>query len=157
MKPAPSWEYGLRCLMQIARHQSHTLSIPQIAKGEGLSTAYTAKLLNRLNKGGFIRAQRGRNGGYILAKDPSGVSLYEVFQVLADPFLRFEDCQSYPGALNECIHRVQNSCSILPVWRRLDLMIYRALSSLTLQDVLEEDLNQWGSRRGFEKEAAISG
>lgn len=157
MKPAPTWEYGLRCLMQIARHRGKALSIPQIAKAEGLSTAYAGKLLNRLNKGGLIRANRGRNGGYTLAKDPSMVSLYEVFQVLADPFLRFEDCESYPGALNECIHRIQNTCSILPVWRRLDLMIYRALSSLTLQDVLKEDAKLGGPRQAFEKQAAISG
>jgi len=139
MKIAPTWEYGLRCLLQIARAQEEkSLSIPQVAREEGLSVAYVGKLLNRLGKAGIIQGRRGRRGGYVLAKDAAAISLYEVFQALADPLSRFEDCQSYPGALQECIHMVQNTCSILPVWRRLDLLVKRTLSSVTLQEVLEE-------------------
>jgi len=74
----------------------------------------------------------------VLAKDAAALSLYEVFQALAGPLSRFENCQNYPGALQECIHVAQNNCSILPVWRRLDLLINRTLSSVTLQEVLEE-------------------
>jgi Rrf2 family protein len=139
MKIAPTWEYGLRCLLQIARAQEEKpLSIPQVAKEEGLSAAYVGKLLNRLGKAGIVQGHRGRRGGYVLAKDAAAISLYEVFQALADPLSRFEDCQSYPGALQECIHIVHNPCSILPVWRRLDLLVKRTLSSVTLQEVLEK-------------------
>ncbi len=36
-------EYGLRCLLQVARHQgSHPLTIAEIAEAEGLSPEYTA-------------------------------------------------------------------------------------------------------------------
>lgn len=140
MKIAPTWEYGLRCLLQVAKTQGgKSMSIPEVAKGEGLSDAYVGKLLNRLSRAGLIQGRRGRRGGYVLAKDAGVVSLYEVFQALADPLLRFEDCQSYPGALSECIHAAQNTCSILPVWRRLDLLVKRTLSSVTLKEVLEED------------------
>ncbi len=45
-------EYGLRCLLQVARHSgSHPLTISEIAQAEGLSPEYTAKLMRALRKG----------------------------------------------------------------------------------------------------------
>ena len=45
-------EYGLRCLLQVARHQgSRPLTIAQVAEAEGLSPEYTAKLMRALRKG----------------------------------------------------------------------------------------------------------
>ena len=62
-------EYGLRCLVQLARHRDSTpLTIPEIAAAEGLSPEYTAKLMRALRQGGLVMSTRGAAGGYRLAR-----------------------------------------------------------------------------------------
>ena len=46
MKLTAIEEYGLRCLLQMARHEdAGSLSVPEIAEKEGLSEAYVGKLM----------------------------------------------------------------------------------------------------------------
>ena len=46
-------EYGLRCLLELARHDTTPRTIQQIASAEGLSPDYAAKLLRELRRGGY--------------------------------------------------------------------------------------------------------
>ena len=76
MKISSQEEYGLRCLMRLARvGQSESLSIPEIAVGEGLSQPYVGKLLAVLRQAGIIESVRGRTGGYRLAMPPEDITL----------------------------------------------------------------------------------
>ena len=48
-------EYGLRCLIQVARHPGpEPLTIPEIAEREGISPEYVAKLMRTLRQGDFV-------------------------------------------------------------------------------------------------------
>jgi DNA-binding IscR family transcriptional regulator len=50
-------EYGLRCLLELSRHAGpEPLTIQQIARAEGLSPDYTAKLLRELRRGGLVHS-----------------------------------------------------------------------------------------------------
>jgi len=52
-------EYGLRCLLALARQgQGKQLSIPEIAEMEGLSVPYVSKLLAILRRAGLVTAER---------------------------------------------------------------------------------------------------
>ena len=54
MKITAQEEYGLRCLLRLARSgEGHSLTIPEVAAAEGLSVPYVAKLLSVLRQGGF--------------------------------------------------------------------------------------------------------
>ncbi len=55
MKISAQEEYGLRCLVQLATlKDEESLTLPQIAEREGISTANAGKLLWLLNKAGFV-------------------------------------------------------------------------------------------------------
>jgi Rrf2 family protein len=59
-------EYGLRCLLQLARRgASASMSIAEIAQAEGLSQANTAKLMRMLRLAGFVASVRGQEGGSV--------------------------------------------------------------------------------------------
>ena len=64
MKLSANEEYGLRCLVRIgyAGFAGQGLTIPEISQAEGVSTAYAAKILRVLRKGGFVKAARGKEG-----------------------------------------------------------------------------------------------
>jgi hypothetical protein len=73
MKLSANEEYGVRCLVRLgyATEAGGALTIPEISQAEGVSPAYAAKILRVLRKGGFVKAARGKEGGYKLAR-PAG-------------------------------------------------------------------------------------
>ena len=64
MKLTANEEYGVRCLVRLGYAPGQGLTIPEISTAEGVSPAYAAKILRVLRKGGFVKAARGKEGGY---------------------------------------------------------------------------------------------
>src|SRR5438128_10982823 len=105
MKISAHEEYGLRCLVQLARAEAdgESLTLNQIADREGLSTANAGQLMWILVKAGLVQSQRGANGGYTLARPASNIRLNEVIRILdEDTVDRF--CKTHTGLLDACIH-----------------------------------------------------
>ena len=69
MKISSQEEYGLRCLLRLARgDEQSSLTIPEIAHAEGLSAPYVAKLLAVLREAGLVTSSAaGRSNRYRLA------------------------------------------------------------------------------------------
>ena len=58
MKISAQEEYGLRCLVQLANlRDGESLTLPQIAEREGISTANAGKLMWLLNKAGSLQLE----------------------------------------------------------------------------------------------------
>jgi Rrf2 family protein len=127
-------EYGLRCLVQLARHDGREpMSIQEIAQAEGLSAEYVAKLMRILRKGGLVKSTRGASGGYRLDREPSDMTLWQAIDVLGGPLFPDGFCDSHPGALPDCVHAP--SCSIRGVWRSLNGLLQVALEGMSIEDL----------------------
>ena len=128
MKVSAQEEYGLRCLVQLAHLRGgESLTLSQIAKGEGISVANAGKLLWILSKAGLVQSTRGTKGGYQLARPAHEIRLSEVIKVLdADEVAGH--CKSYTGVLDVCVHT--SDCGIRPVILGLhEIVQQRALGS----------------------------
>ena len=69
MKLSAQEEYGLRCLLYMARSgETKSHSIPEISRAEGLSVPNVAKLMRILRLGGLVASVRGQAGGYTLSR-----------------------------------------------------------------------------------------
>ena len=99
MKISAQEEYGLRCLLQIARRgEAASPSITEIAEAEGLSAPYAAKLLALLRQEGFIESTRGRSGGYRLNRPPTEIRIGSVLTALGEHlFAEGDFCQKHAG------------------------------------------------------------
>jgi Rrf2 family iron-sulfur cluster assembly transcriptional regulator len=127
-------EYGLRCLVQLARHEGEApLRIQDIAEAEGLSAEYVAKLMRILRQGDLVSSTRGASGGYRLARLPEDISLWEAVSVLGGPLFPDGFCESHPGALRDCVH--STGCSIRALWRSVSELLRHALSGVTVKDL----------------------
>ena len=83
MKFSSQEEYGLRCLLCLARErEGGSLAIPAISQAEGISTTYVAKLMRILRRGGFVESVRGKIGGYTLSRPPDQIVVGEVLALL---------------------------------------------------------------------------
>src|SRR3954447_10275955 len=104
MKISAQEEYGLRCLVQLATlGAGESLTLPQIATREGISTANAGKLMWLLNKAGFVQSTRGTKGGYYLARPAEDIHLNEIIKVLDNEVVSTH-CGSYTGVKDECVH-----------------------------------------------------
>lgn len=137
-------EYGLRCLVQVARHQGERpLTIPEIAEAEGLSTEYAGKLMRALREGGLVRSTRGAAGGYRLARPAREITPWDVIEALGGSFFPESFCDAHPGQLRDCIHTLD--CSIRALWRRVEGAVRDVLKSVTLADLQssEQTMGRW--------------
>jgi Rrf2 family protein len=131
-------EYGLRCLLQVARHSGpEPLTIPEIARAEGLSQAHAAKLLRALRRGGLVVSTRGAAGGYSLARPPEDVNAWHVLEVLGGSFFPDGFCDSHGGRSRDCVHTLD--CSIRSLWRRVEGAVREVLERVTLADLLRSE------------------
>jgi Rrf2 family protein len=162
MKLTSQEEYGLRCILSLARRQaqeaalvrmgaaggttgSAPLTIGQIAELEGLSTEYAGKLMGILTRAGLVESVRGRNGGYRLARPARSVCVSEVLAALGDKLYRpTETCDRFSGDSTFCVH--SNTCSIRSLWSGLQLLLDWVLSRTTLHDLVatnESNMAEW--------------
>ena len=131
-------EYGLRCLVQVVRHPGpEPLTIPEIARREGLSPEYAAKLMRALRRGGLVSSTRGAGGGYRLVGAPESITAWDVMAILGGSFFPDSFCEAHPGQHRDCVHSVD--CSIRALWRRLEGAMQGVLQGVTLADLLRPE------------------
>ncbi|MCS6851976.1 MAG: Rrf2 family transcriptional regulator [Gemmataceae bacterium] len=142
MKITAQEEYGLRCLLRLARAGSgEALTIPEIAASERLSPPYVAKILAVLRQAGLIESVRGRTGGYRLAEVPAAIRLGSVLAALGEPL--FDEpsyCTRHAGresADGTCVHH--DGCTLRALWFTLEHWMRRALDRVTLADLLRSE------------------
>src|SRR5215468_534865 len=139
MKISAHEEYGLRCLVQLARAESlgESLTLNQIAEREGLSVANAGKLMWILVKAGLVQSTRGANGGYTLARPASEIRLNEVIRILdEDTVDRF--CKTHAGVMDVCVHT--SDCGIRPVIVGLHEIVQNALAEITLAELIGSEV-----------------
>jgi Rrf2 family transcriptional regulator, cysteine metabolism repressor len=75
-------EYALLALMALADEfkGSDPLQIRQIAAQQDIPDRYLEQLLATLRRSGLVRSQRGAKGGYLLAREPSQITVLEVMR-----------------------------------------------------------------------------
>ena len=141
MKLSSNEEYGLRCLVRLG--YSEGLTIPEISHAEGVSPAYCAKILRTLRKGGFVRAARGKEGGYTLARPAEQIVIGDVMDLLGGRIFESGFCASHAGQVAICTRSVD--CSVRSLWRAVQVAVDQVLSKATLRDLLqnEEEMNSW--------------
>ena len=145
MRITATEEYGLRCLLDVAKSSDlgKSVTIREIAEKEGFSTHNATKFLMKLRKGLLVKSVRGTNGGYVLSRSASEINMAEVMRALGDNLEpesgeHFDKlCEKFPGSQEACVHL--GNCSVRPLWVTLTAYLYGALSHITLQQLLAEE------------------
>jgi len=75
MQISSKTEYGIRCLLLLAKQGGKALSIAQIAAQEHLPRPFAQQILLQLGRAGIVKSTRGTQGGFALASAPSQISV----------------------------------------------------------------------------------
>lgn len=138
MKITSMEEYGLRCLVRVARESSDApVSAQDVADSEGMSLAYAQKILRVLSQGDLLHATRGAAGGYMLSRDASEISLGDAIRVLGGALELDHICERHTGEQAVC--RNAEQCSIRPVWSCLSEFIMRTFEAIPLALLMQRE------------------
>jgi Rrf2 family protein len=138
MQLLASEEYGLRCLLRVANAEAQgPVSIPVVARAEGLSADYVAKLLRRLRLAGLVRSTRGADGGYRLARPAAEITLWCALEALGGEFFGDAFCACHAGQKRRCAR--SSDCALRPLWRELQAAVRQRLEGIRVADLLREE------------------
>jgi len=124
-------EYALRAMVAIAQHAGQPCTSQQISEITQVPAPYLSKLMQGLVRAGLASSQRGLHGGFILAQDPSKLTIWEVVDAV-EPFKRIHSC---PLGIQS------HGSKLCPLHQRLDRamgMVEEQFRGTTIADVLAE-------------------
>ncbi len=128
-------EYGLRCLLYLARAAPDaSVTIGEIAKAESLTEANVAKLMRLLRQAGLVKSMRGRKGGYTLTTPPERLSVSRIVDAVGERLRHACDCGRFSGLGERCVHG--DDCAMRGLFAGIDQMVHRFLSGWTLADLM---------------------
>jgi len=134
--------YALRMLLDLAEHTGGGfISLKEIAERQGISKQYLEQIVSLLNTSNILRTNRGKQGGYMLAKQPSECTVREILRIT-------EGSLAPVTCLEEDVNMCDKAsyCKTLPMWTGLQKVIDDYLGSITLQNLLEqcqEGVDNW--------------
>jgi len=136
MKITYKGDYALKALLQLALRydgsDSEVASINEIAKSGDMPTKFLEQILLALKKGGFVKAKRGINGGFYLARPPAKITIGEVVRFIEGPIEPIscvgEDCYKGCKDLASCLFR--------DVWKEVGIAISSVVDTITFEDLI---------------------
>ncbi len=131
MKVSTRVEYGLIALTDIVIHYNNgtCVSAPEIAERQKISHKYLEQMLLSLRQAGFIKAQKGLKGGYVMACPPDKIRLADVIDALDNNVLAemgTDDGNGLRSAINVCF------------WDKINGSLRRYTTELKLSDFVEQ-------------------
>lgn len=123
--------YAVRAMYEIAKAYPNGITLDQISENQDISRVYLAQILNRLRQARLIKSSRGPGGGYVLRKDPSEISLYDILEPLEGPVC-IASCIDPSEGCDEI-----DECVAYPVWRKVAQYIECLLKQVKLSDLLK--------------------
>ena len=136
MQISTKTEYGLRCLLCLAREQGgESLSITEISKKEHVPKHYAQQILMRLRRAGLVRSTRGTEGGFALAQLPQSITVAQVVRVLEG--VPFQDTCDHFNKHTDCGHL--GDCSIRPIWQIISRRMWETLEKINLLQLIDDE------------------
>ena len=130
--------YATRMLLDIALNQKNGyVPMKDIAMRQNLSKKYLEQFTAQLARAGLLEIKRGAQGGYRLIADPADITLADILSLTEGSLHAVASLEHTPNRCERC-----SFCLTLPAWQGLDQVVSEYLSSVTLQNLLDQSMKQ---------------
>jgi Rrf2 family transcriptional regulator, cysteine metabolism repressor len=126
-------DYAARAVLGLARLSQNgaAVRVETLAEHQNIPANYLVQILIELKSTQIVKSQRGKEGGYLLARSPSEITLGDVIrcvhgQVFDSPALSDPQC---PPELKSA-------------WQRLQNCVNDVADKITFQQLLEESASK---------------
>lgn len=81
LKISEAASLALHAMIVLSQNQKRLVSVKEIANTLDVSANHLSKVMQRLNKAGFIESIKGFNGGFKLSVAPEDVTFLEIYEI----------------------------------------------------------------------------
>jgi Rrf2 family protein len=78
-------DYAVRALLSLASHEPDLVKVEVVVGEQGLPRKFVEAILGELRRAGFVRSQRGADGGYALARPADEITIAAVIRAVDGP------------------------------------------------------------------------
>lgn len=126
-------DYAARAVLGLARRHAEGVSVrvEDLASEQGIPPNYLVQILIELKSQQIVKSQRGKEGGYLLAKAPGDITFGDVLrcvhgQVFDSPALNDSQCPE----------------ELRAVWRKMQQCLEATANDVTFQQLLEQGIDK---------------
>ena len=136
MKISAKTDYACRALLELAlKYDSgQPIQLNEIVHNQGIPDKYLVQILVMLKGAGFVRSKRGAEGGYIMAKHPSEITLGEVIRVVEGSLLALKCSTENDSSICPRIP----ICEFHPIWGKIRGIISGIVDNITFEQICKQ-------------------
>ncbi|HBM81947.1 MAG: Rrf2 family transcriptional regulator [Clostridiales bacterium] len=136
MKLSTKGQYGVKAMFDLALHYGDIpISLREVAKRQDISEYYLEQLIAVLRRKNLVKSVRGAQGGYVLSRDPSSITVGEILDALEGP-VEISECLE---GNSECLK--MSCCVTRLIWIKIRTAINDVVNSITLKDMINDYQN----------------
>ena len=139
MRLTTKGRFAVTAMLDLAlRHHQGPVTLAGIGTRQSISLSYLEQLFGKLRQHALVKSVRGPGGGYRLARPTDKVSVADIILAVDEP-LDATQC----GGMQNC--KEDRRCMTHNLWATLNEKLYEYLNSVTLRDLVNEQLAKDGN------------
>ncbi len=130
--------YALWAVFELSmRNSSEPAKIQVIADAQGIPARFLEVILSELRHGGFVESRRGRDGGYMLARQPEDLTVGEIIRHVQGPV----DVVNHGGANGQRGGRVRGDYAFGQMWEQMRSAVSGIYDGTTFADLVRREVS----------------
>jgi len=126
--------YGTRAIFDIAYNSSGTpVQIKDISSRQQIPQRYLEQIFHKLKQAKVVKSVRGPGGGYLLAKDPTKITVGEIIKAMREPIDPVFCVDTGVDSAKKC-NEVEE-CVTRQIWKEAGEKITAYFNSITVADL----------------------
>jgi Rrf2 family cysteine metabolism transcriptional repressor len=122
--------YAARAMLELALREGDVpVLLRTISKAQKISPKYLGRIMGTLVSAGLVRSQRGKNGGFELARPAAEISMLNILQAVEGPV------EPAPCIQTPRMCRKSGDCVTSEVWRKVKETLTSVLNGISLDDL----------------------
>jgi len=122
-------DYAARAVLALAMHYPHggARRVDELAAAQGIPSNYLVQILIELKSKQIVKSQRGKEGGYLLARPPEQITLGDILRAIHGAVF-----DSPALANSQCPRELRSA------WQKLQETLDETANTINFQDLLEQ-------------------
>ena len=141
MKIPTKIRYGLRFLLDVAEHGAQgVVTLREASQRQNISQKYLWQVVAPLKSAGLIIAERGKDGGFRLARGPGEVTILDVYKAMDG------ECALVGCVASEQFCPRGDLCAVRDVWVEISRGLGDLMQGYSLEAILRREQRERGAR-----------